>query len=254
MWSARGIIIILLVLLSIHSLNVSAQADCQACLQVDASLSPCNTSLKRPNPGETVIVQFGALEAKCYCNQATYDQLGACSACNNGNIKVDDLGRYKDVCATFGVPFTGGSPGKEQPTTPTNNPTDASNDPQININIPNYSNSSTSLSSYIILGVVLGIPALIILGIFMYKCCFKRRQSLKIKNVSDRSASQVDLTDDSSIISRLQVYQQQHSQTQSQTQSPTQSIENDDLTEISIENGRVNNNEMQQQYNFRKNY
>lgn len=164
------------------------------------------------------------------------------------------MGRYKDVCATFGVPFTGGSPGKEQPTTPTNNPTDASNDPQININIPNYSNSSTSLSSYIILGVVLGIPALIILGIFMYKCCFKRRQSLKIKNVSDRSASQVDLTDDSSIISRLQVYQQQHSQTQSQTQSPTQSIENDDLTEISIENGRVNNNEMQQQYNFRKNY
>lgn len=58
MWSARGIII-LLVLLSIHSLNVFAQADCQACLQVDASLSPCNTSLKRPNPGETVIVQFG---------------------------------------------------------------------------------------------------------------------------------------------------------------------------------------------------
>lgn len=156
--------------------------------------------------------------------------------------------RYKDVCATFGVPFTGaskGSPGPEQPKTPTDKPTDASNDPQININIPNYSNSSSSLSSYIILGVVLGVPALIIFGIFAYKCCFKRRKSLKIKTVSDKSASQVDLTDDSSMMSRLQVYQQQHSQ--------TQSTENDDLAEISIENGRVNNNETQQ-YNFRKNY
>jgi hypothetical protein len=61
MRSARGIITIitLFVVLSIHSLNVFAQADCQACSQVDASLSPCNTSLKRPNPGETFTVQFG---------------------------------------------------------------------------------------------------------------------------------------------------------------------------------------------------
>jgi hypothetical protein len=178
--------------------------------------------------------------------------LVACSACNNGNIKVDDIVRYKDVCSTFGVPFTGapeGSSGPAQPTTP-NNPTDASTEPQINNNIPNYSNSSNSLSSYIILGVVVGIPVLIIFSIFVYKCCFKRRRSLKIKNVNDKSLSQVDLTDDSSIISRLQAYQQQHSQ-----HSQTQSIENDDLTEISIENDRINNNDIQQQqYKFRKNY
>ncbi|GBB91763.1 hypothetical protein RclHR1_19130001 [Rhizophagus clarus] len=248
MRSARGIII-LLILLSIHSLNVFAQANCQACSQVDASLAPCNTSLKRPNPGETVFVQFGAIEAKCYCNQATYDQLGACSACNNGNIKVDDLDRYKNVCATFNIPFTGAPVGSTgQPKAPADNPTDASSEPQINNNIPNYSNSSNTLSSYIILGVVVGIPVLIIFGIFVYKFCFKRRKSIKIKNVPyDKSMSQVDLTDDSSIISRLQAYQQQHSQ--------TQSIENDELTEISIEDDRVNNyNDTQQQYNFRRNY
>ncbi|RIA91394.1 hypothetical protein C1645_822089 [Glomus cerebriforme] len=267
MQSTRGIILLLLSL--IHPLIVFAQIDCQAsCSPINALLAPCNVIFTLPNPGEIVNIQFGATEAKCYCNKETYNQLVTCSNCinnsgENKNLKVEDLDRYKNVCATFAVAFTDNptnSQGPTQPTSPTDNPAD---EPQINNDIPD-SIDLNSKSSYIILGIVVGIPVLIILIIFIYKCCFKRRKSIKIKRVTSQTfldkTSQIDLTDNSSITSiapsQLQAFRQQQQQQLSQI-----SIERDDLTEISIDDYEdiTSNNDIQQQhhhhnYNFKRNY